>query len=363
MTQLLETALHETHVSMGARMVPFSSWDMPVQFTGILDEARAVRRGTGIFDVSHMGRVFISGRGAGAFLSRIFSGDITKLRVGRAKYGVTCNQGGGIIDDNIAYRLDDERYLFIPNAGNRCAIGDWLEKWAPTDGSVEIDDASDRLAMIAVQGPSAMDTLSKLTSDDLSKVRPFRITSIDIGGEQILAARTGYTGEDGFESMPSSDTVVDVWNALVDACATPCGLGSRDVLRLEAGLLLHGNDIDTSTNPYEAGLQKFVDADRDDYIPGEMLRAIRDRGPSRKLVAFEMVGRGIPRHGYGITDGKRKIGEVTSGSVSPTLDKYIGLGYVPTGFSTPGTTLHIDLRGRSTKAVVTTLPFYSRRKA
>ncbi len=344
-------------------MVAFSGWDMPVQYSSILDEAKAVRGSTGIFDVSHMGRVFISRSGAGAFLSSIFSADVTTLRVGRAKYGVTCDENGGIIDDNIAYRLGDNRYLFIPNAGNRDVIAKWLTKWAPTDGSVEIDDATDRLAMIAVQGPTAIATLSKLTDDDLSKIRPFRIVSIDIGGEKVLAARTGYTGEDGFEIMPSTDTVVAIWNSLVDAGATPCGLGSRDVLRLEAGLLLHGNDMDTSVNPYEAGLEKFVDPDRDGYLPGETLRAIRDLGPERKLVPFDMVGRGIPRHGHGITDGDKKIGEVTSGSVSPTLDKNIGLGYLPIGFSAPGTTVYIDVRGRSTKAVVTTLPFYSRRRS
>lgn len=347
---------------MGARMVPFSGWDMPVQYTSILEESRAVRSGIGIFDVSHMGRVFISGPGSGIFLSRIFSADVRKLRVGRAKYGVTCNEDGGIIDDNIAYRLNENQYLFIPNAGNRDAIGAWLSEWQPADGLVQIDDASNRIAMVAVQGPSAINTLAKLTSTDLSAIRPFRITTVDIQGDQVLAARTGYTGEDGFEIMPSSDTVTAIWDSLVEAGATPCGLGSRDVLRLEAGLLLHGNDMDTSVNPYEAGLEKFVDADRDDYIPGVALRAIRDNGTERKLVAFEMVGRGIPRHGYGITAGERKIGEVTSGSVSPTLDKNIGFGYVPSDFSALGTTLHIDVRGRSTEAVVTTLPFYSRRK-
>ncbi len=363
MTRLSKTPLHESHTSLGARMVPFSGWDMPVQYSSILGEAKAVRTSTGIFDVSHMGRVFISGPGAGTFISRIFSSDVTKLRVGRAKYGVTCNEEGGIIDDNIAYRLGEQEYLFIPNAGNRDVMGDWLTKWAPTDGSVEIDDASARFAMVAVQGPSAINTLSKLTSSNISKIRPFRIASFDIGGENVLAARTGYTGEDGFEIMPSSDSVAAIWNSLVNAGATPCGLGSRDVLRLEAGLLLHGNDMDASFNPYEAGLEKFVDADRDDYIPGEALRAIRDTGLDKKLVAFEMVGRGIPRHGYNIVDGDKKIGEVTSGTVSPTLDKNIGLGYVPTDFSAPGTTLHIDVRGRSTEAVVTTLPFYSRRSS
>ena len=179
---------------------------------------------------------------------------------------------------------------------------------------------------------------------------------VDIDGEAVLTARTGYTGEDGYEIMPSSDTVVSVWNSLVDAGAAPCGLASRDLLRLEAGFLLHGNDMDTSINPYEAGLDRFVDPDRDDYIPGEALRRIRDAGTSRKLVGFEMVGRGIARHGYDITDGEKKIGEVSSGSVSFTLDKNIGLGYVPTDFSALGTPLWIHVRRRSIEAVVRPLP-------
>ena len=346
---------------MGARMVPFSGWDMPVQYATILEEVDAVREHTGIFDVSHMGRLFINGPGAGVFVSRVFSTDVSKLRRGRAKYGVTCNEEGGIIDDNIVYRLGQERYLYVPNAGNRDAVATWLRKWAPTDGSVEIEDAADRLAMIAIQGPSAKSTFAKIAGRSLDKIRPFRIAPVDIEGESVLTARTGYTGEDGYEIMPSADSVVSVWNSLVEAGAVPCGLASRDLLRLEAAFLLHGNDMDTSINPYEAGLDRFVDADRDDYIPGEALRRIRDAGTSRKLVGFEMVGRGIARHGYDITDGEKKIGEVSSGSVSFTLDKNIGLGYVPTDFSALRTPLWIQIRRRSIEAVVTSLPFYSRR--
>lgn len=346
---------------MRARMVPFSGWDMPVQYATVLEEVDAVRKHTGIFDVSHMGRLFIGGPGAGTFLSRIFSADVSKLRAGRAKYGVTCNERGGIIDDNIAYRLDEDRYLFIPNAGNREAVEGWLRRWAPTDGSVRIENAADRLAMIAVQGPSSLHTFSKIAKSSLAKIRPFRIASIDIHGKAVLAARTGYTGEDGFEIMPSSETAALVWNALIEAGAVPCGLASRDLLRLEAGLLLHGNDMDTSVNPYEAGLDRFVDPDRAGYIPSEALRRIRRAGTSRKLVGFEMIGRGIARHGYDITDGDKIIGKVTSGSISFTLDKNIGLGYVPTGFSAPDTRLWINIRRRSVEAVVRSLPFYSRR--
>ena len=346
---------------MGARMVPFSGWDMPVQYATILEEVDAVREKAGIFDVSHMGRLFVNGPGAGAFVSQVFSADVTKLRRGRAKYGVTCNEEGGIIDDNIVYRLGEERYLYVPNAGNRDAVSAWLQKWAPTDGSVEIEDAADRLAMIAIQGPKAKDTFSKIVGPALDKIRPFRIAPVDIDGESVLTARTGYTGEDGYEIMPSTDSVVSIWKSLLEAGTLPCGLASRDLLRLEAAFLLHGNDMDTSINPYEAGLDRFVDPDRDDYIPGEALRRIRDEGTARKLVGFEMVGRGIARHGYDITDGENKIGEVSSGSVSFTLDKNIGLGYVPIDFSTLGTPLWIQIRRRSVEAVVRPLPFYSRR--
>ena len=346
---------------MGARMVPFSGWDMPVQYRTVLEEVDAVRQRAGMFDVSHMGRLFISGPGAGAFVSGIFSSDVSRLRPGRAKYGVTCNEEGGIIDDNIVYRLEEERYLYIPNAGNRVAVAAWLNRWAPTDGSVQIEDVAERLAMIAIQGPSAKFAFSKIAGDGLAKIRPFRIAPVDIDGESVLVARTGYTGEDGYEIMPSSEAAESVWNSLLESEVVPCGLASRDLLRLEAGLLLHGNDMDTSINPYEAGLDKFVDPDRDDYIPGEALRRIRDEGTSRKLVGFEMVGRGIARHGYDITDGENKIGEVTSGSIAFTLDKNIGLGYVPTDFSAPGTKLWIQIRRRTIEAVVRPLPFYSRR--
>ena len=333
---------------------------MPVQYTGILDETRAVRNSVGVFDVSHMGRVVIKGTGAGEFLSRIFSTDVEKLVVGRAKYGVTCDQKGGIIDDNIAYRLSPLEYMFIPNAGNREAIALWLNRWLPSDGSVVIDDLSERTAMIAVQGPDSLQTLSRLAGSDLESVSPFHIVEMTICGQLMLVARTGYTGEDGFEIMPSSDVVLDVWDQLIEQGAHPCGLGARDVLRLEAGLLLHGNDIDQTVNPYEAGLDKFVDANRESYLSGVALREISHTALTRSLVGFIMVGRGIARHGYPITDGSEMIGTVTSGSVSPTLDKAIGLGYVPTGFTSEGTRLFIEIRGKKIEAEVTSLPFYLR---
>ena len=360
---LKRTPLFETHVSLGGKMVPFGGWEMPIQYSSILDEARAVRARAGLFDVSHMGRVNIEGPGAAAFLGSIFSSDVSKLAIGRARYGVICTQEGGIIDDCIVYRREAHRFLLVPNASNAPEVLAWLSRWAPAEDDVRIDDVTSRHAMIAVQGPEATDTLSDLTPYDLSQVRPFRAVEAEVGGLEALLARTGYTGEDGFELIVPREGAVEVWRLLTDKGAMPCGLGARDVLRLEAGLLLHGNDMEVSTNPYEAGLDRFVDADREDYVAGEALRRIRDEGPPRVLVGFQMVGRGIARHEHPIMAGSKQIGHVTSGGYSPTLDIGIGLGYVPTGFSSPGTRFQIDIRGRLVEAEVTLLPFYSRRKS
>ena len=359
---LQHTPLLDTHVALGARMAPFSGWEMPIQYSGILDEARAVRSGAGIFDVSHMGRVEITGPGAAAFLDRLLSFDVPRLRLGRARYGVICNEEGGIIDDCITYRREPERFLLIPNAGNMAEVLEWLKRWAPSDGEVSVDDVTSKFAMIAHQGPRAEEMLNENTDLDVASLRPFRAAETTVLGADSFVARTGYTGEDGFEIITPSDRATELWNRLIDRGATPCGLGARDVLRLEAGLLLHGNDMDTSSNPEEAGLGKFVDSDRDGYLAGPALRRIRADGPERTLVGFTMVGRGIARHGYPITDGSTSIGEVTSGSYSPTLDSNIGLGYVPIGHSAPGTRFQVHVRGRSVEAEVTALPFYSRRR-
>jgi aminomethyltransferase len=270
-------------------------------------------------------------------------------------------EDGGILDDCIVYRLADARYLFVPNASNAEAVGDWLYRWA-SGGDVQIVDITYQWSMLALQGPKSASMLGNLTQTDLSTLKPFNIVQAEVAGSPALVARTGYTGEDGFEIMFPQEHSRALWKGLVDGGAKPCGLGARDVLRLEAGLLLHGNDMDLSVNPYEAGLDRFVDPDRDGYIPGATLRSIRDAGPDRVLVGFNIIGRGIARHGYPITDGSKQIGEVSSGSVSPTLDRNIGLGYVPTGFSAPGSRFDIDIRGRGVAAEVTPLPFYSRKK-
>ena len=361
--QLKRTPLYDTHVELGGRMVPFGGWDMPVQYTGILDEARAVRTNAGIFDVSHMGRVEIREPNAVTLLNRVLSVDVPKLRRRRARYGVICNVEGGIIDDTIIYRLDRYRYLLVPNASNADTVIDWLHQWRRPSDEVEIDVVTDELAMIALQGPAAQLTLSGLTDHDLPSMRLFRAVETEVAGAPSIVARTGYTGEDGFELMVPSGDAARIWRALSDAGAAPCGLGARDMLRLEAGLPLHGNDIDATTNPYEAGLGRFVHVDRDGYVAREALTRLRDEEPSRRLIGFEMVGRGIARQGFALLSDGERVGEVTSGNYSRTLDRAIGMGYVRAELSDPGTPVQVDIRGRSVEAEVTLLPFYAERQA
>ena len=357
---LRKTSLNEIHVASGGRMVPFGGWDMPVQYSSILNEARAVRKSAGIFDVSHMGRIEIQGSDAALFLNRVLSSNVPKLAIGRAKYGVICNESGGIIDDAIVYRLGENRYLLIPNAGNSEKVQAWVSKWRKKSDIIEIKVLTDEISMVALQGPQSEEILSKLCTYTLSSVRLFRAIETKVLNVDGIIARTGYTGEDGFEIMVPSKNVSEIWNALVLEGAVPCGLGARDVLRLEAGLPLHGNDIDINTNPYEAGLGKFVDPDRDEYVAGPALSKLRDGKMSRKLVGFNMIGRGIARQGHTISHKQDPVGSVTSGSISPILDRAIGLGYVREEVSGEGTILQIDVRGRLIDAKITPIPFYKR---
>ena len=359
--KLRRTPLYDVHSNLGARFVPFAGWEMPVQYGSILDEARSVRSRVGLFDVSHMGRLEISGADAASLLNSTLSVRVDRLGVGRARYNVVCDADGGIIDDCIVYRRGRERFLLVPNASNTAAVIEWLEKWTQSGSDVTMRNVTSDVAMIACQGPDAEDTLQRLTDFDLSlsNLRPFRGRTMTVCGVTCYVGRTGYTGEDGFEVMVPSDDASSLWQALVEVGAESCGLAARDVLRLEAGLLLHGNDMDTSVNPFEAGLGRFVEPDREEYVAGKALRRIRDEGISRKLVGFSMEGRGIARHGYRILDDGNAIGEVSSGGPSPTLDLNIGMGYVPIEYSEPGTRIEVEIRGRPVEAQVTDLPFYA----
>ncbi len=358
----LKTTLYDTHVTLGGRMVPFGGWDMPVQYpAGILAEVAAVRTATGIFDVSHMGRLYLSGPNATAFLDWVLTGSVASLRVGGARYCLICNKKGGVIDDTIFYRLAENRYLLIPNAGNRPAVVAWFQKWIderfPTGCTME--DATDTTGLIAFQGPGAVDAIDKIAHTPLSEMRPFSWAESAIQGAPVFVGRTGYTGEDGFEMLVQGDDVVKVWTILSDSGAAPCGLGARDVLRLEAGLPLHGHEIDEETTPIEAGLERFVRFDKE-YVGSTILKNQQENGVQRKLIGFTLPGRSAPRAGYDILDQGETVGTVTSGSYSPTLDTSIGMGYVLERYVAPGATLDLDIRGRTAQVTVTELPFYKR---
>ncbi|MBM3943387.1 MAG: glycine cleavage system aminomethyltransferase GcvT [SAR202 cluster bacterium] len=368
MTQTnLRTGLYSTHLSLGARMVPFGGWDMPVQYSGILAEVKAVRTAAGLFDVSHMGRLYISGRDSTAFLDWMLTAAASTLRAGRARYCLICNERGGVIDDTIFYRLAEQEYLLIPNAGNCLAVLAWFEDWIGRKfrSGVAIDDRTMRTGLMALQGPRAvrlMDQACQLEDGHTpSSLRPFAWGRGTLQGKPVFMGRTGYTGEDGFELVTDSQDTEFVWKTLMELGALPCGLGARDVLRLEAGLPLHGHEIDPETTPIEAGLERFVRQEGEYLGAGPLQRQMRE-GVARKLVGLSLPGRSAPRAGYPILDHGQEVGRITSGSYSPTLDTSIAMGYVLVRCAALGQVLEVDIRGRPAQAQVTQLPFYTRPK-
>ena len=359
---LNRTALYDTHVSLQGKMVPFAGWEMPIQFQGILAEARAVRSASGLFDVSHMGRIWIRGPQAVALLDWVVTASVPALSTNRARYTLVCTEDGGILDDGIVYCLGEEEYLLVCNAANREGVWSWLVRWRDDRfPRAELEDRTLVVGMIALQGPWASQAMEDLAPGLAESLRPFRCTTTRLAGIPALVARTGYTGEHGFEIMPAAEDSPGLWRRLMETGATSCGLGARDVLRLEAGLLLHGTDMDSHTNPFEAGLERFVYSDKESVCSGA-LEQVLERGVQRKLIGFHMVGRGVPRHGYSILREGVTVGEVTSGGYSPTLDRYIGLGYVSVGLAVPGSRFAVDVRGKLVEAEAVALPFYSRRR-
>jgi aminomethyltransferase len=344
---LLQTPLHDRHVALGARMVPFAGWEMPVQYEGVIQEHRAVRTDAGVFDVSHMGELEVEGPRAHAFLESLLSNDLGKLEPGQAQYTLLTNEGGGIIDDLIAYRLEECRYLLVVNASNRDADFRWI-KDREVSGS-DARDISNEYALLAVQGPNAIERLG------LPAAPAFTFAEAEIDGTQVMVNRTGYTGEDGCELLCMAEDAGALWDAVLARGVTPCGLGARDTLRLEACFPLHGNDISPETDPISAGLGWTCSLAKD-FSGVNVLRAIKERGPERRLVAFVMEQKAIPRQGMLIAGG----GEVTSGSHSPMLDIGIGMGYVPSAQAKPETELTIDVRGKPRTARVVKKPIYKR---
>lgn len=362
-TPLKQTPLHASHVELGARMIPFAGWDMPVQYAGILSEATAVRAASGLFDVSHMGRFIVEGPHARELLNWTHTSDISEaMPIGRARYGLFCNEDGGIIDDGIVYRLADDRFLAIANAANAATVYAWFEQWRSRRlPATHLRDITRDMAMLALQGPRALDTIEQLSDFDRSAVRPFRIAECTIEGRWAWVARTGYTGEDGVEIMPRSEDALYVWQLLLEQGVTPCGLGARDTLRLEAGLPLHGNDIGPDTNPLEARLARFVALEGGAFCGSEALQRIAEEGPPRRLVGMRTIERGaLPRQHSPIMAEGERVGEVTSGGYSPALDTNIALGYVPARLAALGLRLHIEVRGKSIEAETVALPFYTR---
>ncbi|HHH29273.1 MAG TPA: glycine cleavage system aminomethyltransferase GcvT [Polyangiaceae bacterium] len=361
---LARTPLHEQHVALAGRMVPFAGYEMPVRYRKVVEEHHAVRQAAGLFDVSHMGELRLRGKDALGVVDSLVTNFVGKLKVGRAKYTAACNRRGTILDDLIVYRTGDEEVLVVCNASN-------LEKMsahfaAHAEGRCDFVDESPETSLIALQGPKAAQVAAKAgAGETMLNLRPFRLTQVELGGVTATAARTGYTGEDGFEFFCANADAPKLWGALMAAGEPlgllPAGLGARDTLRLEACLCLYGNDIDETTTPLEAGLGWVVKLDRGDFLGRDALVQQKEAGPTRRLIGFEMTGRGIGRHGYPILDAAGdRIGEVTSGCPGPTVKKNIGLGYVPVELSAPGTALGIEIRNKVVEAIVVPTPFYKR---
>jgi aminomethyltransferase len=344
---LLKTPLHDRHVALGARMVPFAGWEMPVQYEGVISEHRAVRADCGVFDVSHMGEFEVEGPRATELLQATLSNDLDKIGPGQAQYTLLTNDHGGIVDDLIVYRLEAHRYLLVVNAANRETDFGWLKE-RETRGS-DVRDASDEYALLAVQGPRAIERLG------LPEAPQFTFAEGAIDGIHCMVNRTGYTGEEGCEILVMEEDAGDLWDRVVDRGAVPCGLGARDTLRLEASLPLHGNDITPETDAISAGLGWCCALDKE-FSGAHELRELKARGPERKLVSFVLEEKGVPRQGMAIEGG----GEVTSGTHSPILDRGIGMGYVPAASAAPDTELAIDVRGKSRRARVVKRPIYKR---
>jgi aminomethyltransferase len=356
-----KTALYDIHAALGGKIVPFAGYLMPIQYPkGIVAEHRRVRSTVGVFDVSHMGEFEFRGPDAAAFLNWITINDVSKLAVGQAQYSAFCYPDGGMVDDLLVYRFPDH-YLMVVNAANLPKDRDWVEKHLPTSG-VQFTDRSDEFSLLAIQGPKAKDLLSKLTTVNLDSLDYYHLTEGQVAGRPGIVARTGYTGELGYEVMVKNAFAVQLWQAIFEAGkpfeVEPIGLGARDTLRLEMKYCLYGNDIDATTNPLEAGLGWITKLDKGDFMGKAAIQAVKAAGLTRKLVGFEVLGKGLPRHGTPILKEGKLVGVTTSGNYSPMLDRGIGLGYVPVELSSIGTELELDLRGRVLPLRLVKTPFY-----
>lgn len=363
------TPLFSQHQTCGGKLVDFAGWEMPIQYSGVVDEYQTVRTTVGLFDVSHMGRIWVSGSGGALFLQRVTTNDVGKLAVSQAHYSMVCNERGGIKDDIFVYRLAADEYMLCVNASNREKIVAWLQSHQTPQHQCRLEDRSAIVSQVAVQGPKSRELLKGLGATTLDQLRMHHSCQGSIDGLTCLIARTGYSGELGFEIYIDANRVSRLWERLVEKGQAyglkPAGLGARDLLRLEMGYLLYGNDINEDMTPIEAGADWTVSFQKGDFIGRDTLLAQQQAGAARRFVAFELVEKAVPRHGFRILDAAtgESIGEVTSGNLSPLLQKGIGLGYVPSSHSAPGTSLAIDIRGKTVPAVVVKPPFYKKPKA
>jgi aminomethyltransferase len=373
---LRRTPLYACHLEQGARMVPFAGWEMPVQYAGVIDEHRAVRGAAGLFDVSHMGEVGVRGAGAERFLQWLTPNDVAQLVPGRAHYSGLLTDRGTYVDDLLIYRLAADDFMVVVNASNAERDLAWIREHAAgqpasgasgaAPGNPEIADESDRYALLALQGPRALAILEPLASPGVAALRYYGFLRGEVAGAPAIISRTGYTGEDGFELYLEPDAAPEVWRRLLAAGAphglVPAGLGARDTLRLEAAMALYGHELDERTTPFEAGLSWVVKLGKGDFLGRAALQDQKERGVGRTLIGFAVQDRGIARQGHAVLSEGRVVGEVSSGTFSPTLGKALGMAFVPPALAAAGTPLEVDVRGRKLAAVVVELPFYRRKK-
>lgn len=362
-TELKSTALEQVHIELGAKMVPFAGYNMPVQYSGLRQEHAAVREQAGMFDVSHMGEFFVEGPDALPFLQKVTSNDVSKLIPGKIQYSCFPNEQGGIVDDLLVYCFSEVHFLLVVNASNMDK--DWNHLMQYTEGfDVKLSNQSEEYSLLAVQGPKAIEILQTLTNTDLGGIKYYNFVIGQMAGiADVIISATGYTGAGGFELYLQNEDAVKLWNAVLEAGEPhgllPAGLGARDTLRLEMGMCLYGNDIDDTTSPLEAGLG-WITKFTKDFISSETFAKQKEEGITKKLVGFEMIDRGIPRQGYQITKDGEVVGRVTSGTASPSTGKNIGMGYVPVELSADGSEFDVVIRNKTIKAQVVKLPFYKK---
>jgi aminomethyltransferase len=361
---LKRTVLFDSYAEYGGKTIDFGGWELPVQFSSIKAEHEAVRTKAGLFDVSHMGEVLVTGEGALPYLQKMVTNDVSKLKDGQAQYTAMCYENGGTVDDLLIYKRGENNYLLVVNASNIDKDLEWMNSHA-TD-NVKIEDASSSYALLALQGPIAQEVLQTLTNESLADIKFFRFKeNVDISGHQVLVSRTGYTGEDGFEIYGSPEAIVALWSVILEAGknkgVVPAGLGARDTLRFEAGLPLYGQELSKDITPLETGLGFVVKVNKEeDFFGKDTLTAQKENGVPRKLVGVEMIDKGIPRTGYKVFLGEEQIGEVTTGTQSPTLKKNIGFALLNSEHTAEGTEIEVEIRAKRLKAVIIATPFYKR---